>query len=99
MSAIFNIDDHIIISQIYKNLGVYYLKILRQDKAYENFKKYLSFNLTDNPDLLNISTFITFYEKGETHFINNMVWYIYEIRPGIRVIFFIVCSLPLWVDR
>jgi tetratricopeptide (TPR) repeat protein len=51
-------------SQLYQNLGVYYLKILRKDKAYENFKKYLSFNPTDDPDIPSIKNFISSYETN-----------------------------------
>lgn len=52
------------ISQLYQNLGVYYLEVLRKDKAYENFKKYLSFNPTDDPDILSIKNFISSYETS-----------------------------------
>ena len=47
--------------KLYKNLGFVYLKLNQQDKAYENFNKYLGFNPTDDPDLAKINNFMALY--------------------------------------
>lgn len=51
------------VSQLYKNLGVIYQKVQRQDKAYENLKIYLSFRPIDDSDIPGIKTFIFYYEN------------------------------------
>lgn len=50
--------------QLYKNLAILYQKTNRPDKAYENFKKYLSFNPVDDTDVSNIKIFISSYENN-----------------------------------
>jgi tetratricopeptide (TPR) repeat protein len=53
-------------SELYKNLAIFYEKVQNSQKAYENFKKYLSFNPTNDNDVPNIVNYVNTYESNQS---------------------------------
>ena len=52
--------------ELYKNIAIFYEKVQDPQKAYKNFKKYLSFNPTNDSDVPNIINYVNSYESNQT---------------------------------